>query len=276
MTPGSTMKTPFALNSGDFPSKYFENTPSKGDAGRSQDEGMTPLTDFRESFTPYNSDGMFSHQINEDLSKTLFGEDTLEGILKTPKSKSQTTMRIRIGCSDVNDDETEDVSAQFRRQVTISPILDGPQRSKRFKDDLEHPVSVSFADKGSSKRKRYLDSRDDIGTPDPKSNLFVDPLKSCMKTPLRDTTMETAASDMSFHDISAQSPFDPAIVMQTPGTADSERNSSFWRHQFGFSPTEPDFTPFRSPKSESGSYCQSKLEDIASPKRQKLETTMAE
>lgn len=271
MTPGSNMKTPFAINTGDFPSKYFENTPCRGDNG-SFDNGITPLTDFRENFTPFTAEGMFSHQMNGDLSKTLFaeaGDDSLENILKTPKSKSAVTLRIQIGSAEKEFDTAEEVAAQFRRQVTISPISDAVQRSKRCTDELE--MSVSHDDKTSSKRSRYFDVHDDSGTPIAKSNLFLDQLKSAVKTPLRDITMETAESNGS-----TQSSFYPAAMMQTPGTADSERNSAFWSHQLGFSPTEPDFTPFRSPQSEMVKYEKSKLEVNPSPKRLKLEDAGAE
>ena len=269
MTPGSTIKTPFAINTGDFPSKYFENTPCRGDDGSLQDNGITPLTDFRESFTPFAGEGMFSLQMNGDLSKTLFAEESLESILKTPKSKSLGALRIRIGSSERDFDSAEEDATQFRRQVTISPISDTVQRPKRCTDELA--MSVSFDEKGSSRRTRHFDDPDDSGTPNAKNNLFSDPLKSSVKTPLRDTTMDTADSSSS-----AQSPFDPAVMMQTPGTADSERNSSFWSHQLGFSPTEPDFTPFRSPQPESVKYEKSRLEENASPKRLKLEVSGVE
>ena len=269
MTPGSTMKTPFAINTGDFPSKYFENTPRRGDDGSLQDNGMTPLTDFRESFTPFAGDGMFSLHSNGDLSKTLFADDSLESILKTPTCKSVATLRIRIGGAEKDIDAAEEVAAQFRRQVTISPISDTVQRSKRYTDDLE--MSVSFAEKGSGKRKRHFDGEDGSCTPAAKNNLFLDPQKSSIDTPLRDITMETADSSNS-----ASSPFDPAAMMQTPGTADSGRNSSFWTHQLGFSPTEADFTPFRSPNSELAKFEKSKLEENASPKRLKLEASGVE
>ena len=255
MTPGSTLKTPFAIHTGDFPSKYFDCTPSK-DGGNlaATMQGMTPLTDLRGAFstTPFNGDdaGMFSPRMSGDLNKTLFGDDSLEAILKTPKPKSPLCMRIRIGSNETKSNTDEDVAMRFRRQVTISPISQVPSTKRKCytesADDnpADDPMSVSLADKSSSKRGRYLDSRDD-GTPLTKNNLFLETVKSVVNTP-NNTTMATLDAEDSYHEISAPSPFDPAIMMQTPGTADS-RNGSFWSHQLGFSPTDPNFTPFRSP-----------------------------
>lgn len=272
ISPGSTSKTPFGVSTGDFPSKYFDRTPSKGDGGSLQDNGMTPLTDFRGTFTPFHGDGVFSPQMTGDLSKTLFGEDTLEAILKTPKPKGHIAMRIRIGSAEKDADTAEDVAARFRRTVTISPIHDAPLRTKHYTTDSELP-DMSLVENSSIKRKRCVD--DDHGknsTPPAKSNLFVDAVKSDVNTP-KNTTLETVDSDGSYHDISAPSPFDPAVMMQTPGTADSARNGSFWSHELGFSPTEPDFTPFKSPKKEIDKV---KSEPISSSKRRKVEIAGAE
>ena len=272
ISPGSTTKTPFGVSTGDFPSKYFERTPSKGDGGSLQDNSMTPLTDFRGTFTPFHGDGVFSPQMTGDLSKTLFGEDSLEAILKTPKPKGHVAMRIRIGSAEKDGDTAEAVTAHFRRKVTISPIHDAPPRTKHYSDESELS-SVSLVENKSMKRKRCVDDdHDKNSTPSAKTNLFVDAVKSEINTP-KNTTLETVDSDGSYHDISAPSPFDPAVMMQTPGTADSARNGSFWSHELGFSPTEPDFTPFKSPKREVDKV---KSEAISSPKRRKVEISGAE
>jgi hypothetical protein len=299
MTPGSTMKTPssFAMNTGDFPSRYFDEcTPSK-DGGNSLEglevtslQGMTPLSNLRETFssTPFNGDDLFSP--SGDLNKTLFGDAdpaSLEAILKTPKPKSVVEcMRIRIGS---HEKKTKEVVQQFQH-VSISPIVEGVTRSKRFTPrsttpyaetpTLDHPLSVSFADHDSTTKRRRITM--DGGD---KHNLFLEPPASTTKsisaaqTP-NNITMDTTADDSSsFHDITAPSPFDPSAILQTPGTVDSR--GSFWG--MGFSPAEPDFTPFQSPKRRRDdddnfvsammlkSASKSNAEAVESPKRRKLE-----
>jgi len=355
MTPGSTMKTPFAMNTGDFPSRYFDCTPSK-DGGNSLEglegismNGMTPLSNLRETFssTPFNGgDDLFSPHTSGDLNKTLFVEETsLEAILKTPKKAKSpiVSMRIRIGSTEK---KTNAVEQKFRH-VTISPITEGPpaSRSKRYtprtattttaaaaptadisssssfdntnnpthvsiSSELEeHPLSVSFADKNNSTNKRrritldgtaprlsknnlFLDQQPVSTTKSSssssgKNNLFLEPVsttKSVSNTP-NNVTMDTTADDSSYRDIAAPSPFDPSAILQTPGTVDSRGGGSFWGTHLGFSPAEPDFTPFQSPKrrrddGEEDDFCSAMMlksssskaaAAVSSPKRRKLE-----
>jgi hypothetical protein len=236
-------------------------------------QGMTPLSNLRETFssTPFNGDDLFSPSTSGDLNKTLFGEDpttSLEAILKTPKSKTSSPvacMRIRIGS---HEKRTKEVEQQFRH-VAISPMTEngGIPRSKRYTPrattpydtsnpaatnvSLDHPLSVSFADHHSTTKRRRITM--DGGGSASKHNLFLEPPLSTTKSLSAQTpnniTMDTTADDSSsYRDISAPSPFDPSAILQTPGTVDSRGGGSFWGTQLGFSPSQPDFTPFQSPK----------------------------
>lgn len=235
MTPGSTMKTPFAVNTGDFPSRYFDGTPNK-DMSEPNFQGMTPLSNLRETFstTPFNGDGLFSP--SADLNKTLFGDDgpvsNLEAILKTPKPRaSPKCLRIVIGGNN-------DVERQFRH-VTISPISEAPkkqyttgepsaakpaitallscEKSTNEVANITQDDSIMLDSAESSKRKRSL-------------NLFeASSPKNIFRS--KDVTSTTP------HNITMEAP-SPFTVM-TPGGGD--KNDSW---SIGFSPTEPDFTPF--------------------------------
>jgi hypothetical protein len=239
MTPSSNIKTPFAINSGDFPSEYFDRTPKKEDGSNIQVNGMTPLTDLRESLTPFHNDGIFSPP-PEVLSKALFKE---ESILKTPKPHEFKPMRIRIGSIGNDIDVAETMCARFRSYVSISPIC--ATRSSLETDELSQPLSLFMSGKSCSKRKSYVTDNNST----PKCNLFLDPMKS-IQTP-RNSTMDTVDSEMSYPEITG-SPYD--TILQTPNT----QNGSFWTDQLGM--TESDFTPFRSPPSDSSSKKRRKMD----------------
>jgi len=268
-TPGSSLKASFAVNTGDFQRHCFQHTPSMED----RDASMTPISNLREAFstTPFRGDeaNFFSPQT---INKTLFGEDAednLDSILKTPRPQSPLCVRFQIGSDPLKRNSEEEVEKRYRH-VQISPISEMPpmthrthrgqavSSSQKLQQSLAH-VSISY-DLEHSLQKAVDESKHDSDEESISGDSYTSMRKekvmdlfeeSAMKSsPLitntpRNVTMET--EDSSFRDISAPSPFDPCAMLETPGTADSKRNGSFWGTQLGFSPAAPDFTPLRSP-----------------------------
>ena len=167
------------------------------------------------------------------------------------------------------------------RKVAISPIAQIPsgKRDRSFlltssakrdrsvaevsmcSDLPHHPLSVSFADDEASPSLGILrndnhndredsDRRDDKPTmTKSRFNIFLEPpslLESSASKPTpRNVTMDE--DDTPGRELAAPSPFDPQIIgVQTPAHHES-KEKSFWSRQFGFSPADTTFTPFKSP-----------------------------
>lgn len=278
---GRTSPPPFfGYNGGDeraatesMPTQMFDS-PKRKDAAQQQ-HGMTPISSLKAAFNgaPLSGEDMilFSPNSSHNLNKTLFGDTDetrnfmLDSALKTPRPKSPVQMRFRIGSARAGSGQKSMSSSQLQR-VSISPIAQvlSSSRTKSFEtdeklgrslaqvslsNDLSHSLSVSFADDPRHHTKEEkTESRDD-----PQSgrlNMFVEPASppfatttdSGHKSP-RNVTLDDSALDLK-----APSPFDSQLVgdIRTPATHES-KDRSFWSRQFGFSPADATFTPFKSP-----------------------------
>lgn len=218
---------------------------------------------------------------NDDLNKTLFGEDLAMSdsrrrfTFKTPRAKSPKIITFQIG-SDLSKGGMEPQLSH----VSISPISQlasgGIRRTTQgMTDDLPHSgrslaqVSLSSSDKRQSlstsnklKRKAvstdeemmpppvtvsFSDSRDDIllssSTKSFGSDLKCSPSDNREGPSPRNVTLDESMN--SHMEPIEQSPFNSFNTlggMPTPGG-----DNFFWRTQFGFSPANNSFTPFKSP-----------------------------
>jgi len=267
VTPGSTLKTPFKMDS--ELSSYLESSrktmfdspcSSYSSSSKLDLKGMTPLTDLRRAFasTPFNGEEnqLFSPSAmrNGDLSKTLFGDDEpnqLDPVLKTPKPSTPTVIRFRIGDGD-------DRYAHTIRHVSISPVsqiaLAGRPKTTLRDSSKFLNLSASFADDKKKMPPPSIakDSRDVLQAKTRGTIFFEDKamiMKAEPHTPAADITQVTqdeSFSDDSTRDIAAPSPFDTSIIGMTPATARS-KDGSFWSRELDFSPADHSFTPFKSP-----------------------------
>jgi hypothetical protein len=240
---------------------------------------MTPLSHLKDTFsnTPFTNESMklFSpnHAMyNDDLNKTLFGEDLTMSdskrrfVMKTPRAKSPKQITFQIG----SDLSKGGMGSQLSH-VSISPISQltsgGTKKTTQgMTDDLSNSgqslaqVSLSSSDKKESRStssvlKRKATSTEEERMPPPVTvsfsesrddSIFRSALKCSLSEGREDPSPRNVTLDESMNSQAVeQSPlnsFSTLGGMPTPGG-----DNAFWRTQFGFSPAKNFLTPFRSP-----------------------------
>jgi hypothetical protein len=223
---------------------------------------------------------------NDELNKTLFGGDEhalsdvkRRFIMKTPKARSPKQITFRIG----SDLSSKSGSAADFSQVSISPIAQmassaarkmKPEGQAAMTDDFSNSdkslsqVSLASADKpahqlSTSAPKRKAANTDEEMMPPPVTVSFSESrddsilssstkstgsiLKCSPPFEYRDDnpTPRNVTLDESQMGSIEQSPFHASSILG--GMPTPSGDTSFWRTQFGFSPANNSFTPFKSP-----------------------------
>jgi hypothetical protein len=283
--------------------KSFFDSPKRHSSPSDLDmRGMTPLSNLRDTFanTPFTGETMklsSPAMYNYELNKTLFGDDhnalsdiKRRFIMKTPKARSPKQISFRIGSGGSDDDPQ-------LSHVSISPIANlsggGKQRLDGGGAAADLPpsagslakVSLASAEKPNLvlstsclKRKAPSTSVNGQQMPPPVTVSFSDSrdesalLSSTTKSGLKSySPMEQRRDDHPTpRNVTLDESQMSTSITQSPftmgGMPTPSRDSSFWRTQFGFSPANNSFTPFKSPAPFAGGdkECHSSLSNAAS------------
>ena len=274
--------TDFSSNYFSSGKKSYFDSPKRHSPSYHDMRGMTPLSHLKDTFsnTPFTGETMklSPAMYNDELNKALFGGDEhalsdikRRFIMKTPKARSPKQISFCIG----SDLSSKSGSGADFSHVSISPIAQlaasKTNRQPIMTDDctsdksLAH-VSLASADKPfpTSSLKRKASGNDEETMPPPVTVSFSESrddsilssstkstgsiLKCSSPFELRDDIHPTPRnvtlneSQMGFTE---QSPFNSSCMLG--GTPTPSGDTSFWRTQFGFSPSNHSFTPFKSP-----------------------------
>lgn len=197
-----------------------------GTPGDKSIRGMTPMSNLRDTFnSPFAAEGLpnLSPEEADSLNKTLFKDMCMTPYQQTPSHKP---MRFSIG-SDASLLANEITGMSLNSRVSISPIARHADKAD-IKETTNEYIQTSF-------EKENIENDNEI-MPPPTAPRIRNAPKVSSTVKLEPTPSKS------------EKPFDPSSLMKgldTPSTAATTEQGSFWSDHLGLTPSSP--SPFLSP-----------------------------